>query len=87
MCNSRLDSSRKTLRKRANNEITTFRTMGSRSLPRVAPILAITSRDAPPALVVPLPPLLLRFCGRSLLGPNAAKTVNETQRNGAYGIP
>lgn len=77
MCNSRLDSSRKTLRKRANNEMTTVRTMGSRSLLRVPPILAITSLDALPALV-PLLPLLLRFCGRSLLGPNAAKTVNET---------
>lgn len=61
-CNSRLDSSRKTFRKRANNEITTVRTIGSRNLLSVPPMLAITSLEALPVLV-PLLPLLLRFCG------------------------
>jgi len=46
------------LRKRANNDITTVRTMGSRSRVSVTAILAAMSLDAP----LPELPLLLRFC-------------------------
>lgn len=60
VCNSKLDSSRKTLRKRANNDITTVRTIGSRSRVKVRAILAATSLEVPePPLLLPL---VLRFC-------------------------
>lgn len=73
VCNSKLDSSRNTLRKRARREITTVRTIGSRSLFKVPIILALASLDALPVVVLLLP-LLLRFCGWSLGAPNAVKT-------------
>lgn len=73
VCNSKLDSSRNTLRKRASREITTVRTIGSRSLFKVPIILALASLDELPVVVLLLP-LLLRFCGWSLGAPKAAKT-------------